>query len=266
MNKAFTTLLLAFALISIACCKSAVADVEKQEENVEAKRMLQGVWLNSDDETVTMMAKGDTIFYADSTSQPVAFSIIGDSLILHSSKEMRYAIVKQTENIFQFRNSTGDAVKLIKSHDPLDKSIFDNRPRVEMSLNQRQLIKRDSIMTGADKSYHVYTQVNPTTYRVVRTVYNQDGVGVDNVYYDNFVHLRIFQGARCVFRKDFKKNDFENIVPSGYVSEAILSDILCDHVDEAGIHVNAMLCVPDSPTQYIVHVTVSHEGKVTMAL
>lgn len=45
--------------------------------------MLQGIWLNDDDEDdVAFRVKGDTIYYPDSTSQPVYFYIAGDTLVM----------------------------------------------------------------------------------------------------------------------------------------------------------------------------------------
>ncbi len=58
-----------------------------------------------------------------------------------------------------------------------------------LALNQNTLIKRDTVVVRGDEKYHLYVQVNPTSYKVYKSSYNDDGVEVDNVYYDNIVNL-----------------------------------------------------------------------------
>lgn len=249
-------------MASIVACKSETKQTQ-QNENKEAKGLLQGVWVNGDDGSATMMVKGDTIFYADSTSAPVYFAIIDDSLLLRGSKEVKYAIIKQTENIFQFKNTAGDVIKLKRSFDDEYNSSDFNTSSTPIEINQGQLIKRDSVVTGAGHSYHIYTQVNPTTYKVTRSTYNQDGVSVDNVYYDNIVHIGIFNGASCLFRKDVRKNDLAKYIPKEYIEQGVLSDIFISHIDEAGTHLLASVCIPDTQTGYVVQILVSHSGQVS---
>jgi hypothetical protein len=106
-------------------------------------------------------------------------------------------------------------------------------------------------------------QVNPTTYKVIKTTYNDEGVQVGNVYFDNIINLAVFQGAQRVFSSDFHKNDFAKHVPADFLKRSILSDMLFSHVDADGIHYNALICEPDSPSSYAVDVQVAFNGKVT---
>lgn len=65
----------------VGCGQKQSAQKAEQQEDVAAKKMLQGVWIDSDDEDdVAFRVKGDTIYYPDSTSRPVYFCIIGDTL------------------------------------------------------------------------------------------------------------------------------------------------------------------------------------------
>ena len=57
-------------------------------EDKEAKQMLEGIWINEDEQSVAFRAKGDSIFYPDSTSLPVAFQIFGDTLVMHGASEI----------------------------------------------------------------------------------------------------------------------------------------------------------------------------------
>ena len=45
------------------------------------------------------------------------------------------------------------------------------------------------------------------------------------MYYDNIVHLSIYQGARRIYSSNFAKGDFTDLVPKEYLSQSILSDI-----------------------------------------
>lgn len=71
--KQIVKLLLLGCIIGWASCSHKPDKHEAaQEEDLAAKKMLQGIWLNDDDEDdVAFRAKGDTIYYPDSTSQPV---------------------------------------------------------------------------------------------------------------------------------------------------------------------------------------------------
>ena len=48
-----------------------------------------------------------------------------------------------------------------------------------------------------------------------------------------------------------------------FLKRSILSDMLFSHVDADGIHYNALICEPDSPSSYAVDVQVAFNGKVT---
>lgn len=258
-----TRFVLPLLLLLLASCKNVSSnDSAVEEENTEAKAMLQGIWLNAEDEVVCMKVKGDSIIYADSTLTPVRFAIINDSLVLKGYKEVRYAINKQTEHIFQFTNHSGDLVKLLKSNNPDDGYVFENRPSAP--INHNQLIKRDSIVSGADKHYRVYTQINPSKYKVITTAFNQEGVQVETVYYDNIINICIYDGGRRLYSSDIHKQDLKKFVPAGFLAESILSDIVVDCVSAEGIEMLAYVCKPDAITSYVVRLIVSHNGKMRM--
>lgn len=260
--KQIVKLLLLGCIIGWASCSHKPDKHEAaQEEDLAAKKMLQGIWLNDDDEDdVAFRAKGDTIYYPDSTSQPVYFCIIGDTLVMKGSNTVKYPIVKQAAHIFQFKNQNGDVVKLVKTSDSYYLKQFSQEHPV--ALNQNTLIKRDTVVSHAEEKYHLYVQVNPTTYKVFKSSYNDDGVEVDNVYYDNIVNINIFQGANKLFGKDFHKEDFKQKVPAEFLKQAILSDIVFQRVDADGIHYLAVLAMPDSSLSYQVEFVISHSGKM----
>ena len=231
-------------------------------ENRQAKQMLQGVWVDAETGDVSYRIKGDTIYYADSTNMPAYFRIQGDSLVLASGT--RYGIVKQTPHLFWFCNQNGDVVKLQKSDDPADETEFvHDTPHI---LSYSQQVKTDSVVNWGGNRYHWYIAINPTKYKVINRTYNDDGVEVENVYYDNIMHISVYQGANCIYSSDFRKQQYEDKVPADFLEEAVLGNMEYSHVDAAGLHFNATLCIPDGASCYQVESLISYNGQMTMKL
>ena len=161
-------LVIAFAcLLLFGLCKSRDAKLDSAlTEDLKAKQMLQGIWVNEDEEDVAFRAKGDSIFYPDTTSQPVSFQVFGDTLVLHGANNVKYLIVKLKPHLFIFKNQNGETVRLTLSNDKADLMAFDTRR--PQALNQNRLIKRDTVVTFEGQRYHSYVQVNPTTFKVVK--------------------------------------------------------------------------------------------------
>lgn len=266
MKKTFAFLLIFTILMGMSACKREKSGMaETVNEDTEAKRLLQGIWVDEDQQDVVFKAHGDTIFYPDSTSQPVYFQIFKDTLLLHGANDVKYQIIKQTRNLFIFRNQNGDDVKCVLSNDPDDASFFSKKRPQALSINQGKLIKRDTVVTYADERYHCYVQVNPTSYKVVSQSYSDEGVAVDNVYYDNIINLNVYQGAKKLFGADFRKQQFEGKVPEEFLRQGILSDFTLRTCDGQGIHYTASFVIPGAGMSvYQVEVVVSYEGKLSM--
>jgi hypothetical protein len=262
MNKSLFCLLV--ICLFFVGCRNKKDDAATVEENRAAKQMLQGIWMDEDEQNVVFKAKGDTIFYPDTTSVPVYFQIVRDTLVLHGSSLTKYPILKQTAHLFVFVNTDGEEIHLVKSNDSEDAQLF--KGKHSQPLNQNQLIKRDTVIVFNNERYHCYVQVNPTTYKVVKPTYNDDGVEVDNVYYDNIVNLNIYHGAQKLFSGDFHKRQFARKVPADFLSHAVLSDLIFDHVGDKGISYTAILVMPDSQLSFQVELTVSFSGRLTMAV
>lgn len=260
MNR--NLLLLALGcMLAFTGCKERATHVGFQE-NKKAKQMLQGVWIDEEGEDVAFLVKGDTIYYPDSTSLPAYFYIASDTLVVKGANEVKYAIVKQAPHLFEFKTQGGDVLKLVKTADKAYLKSFDHEQ--PMALNQNKLIKRDTVVTHGAEKYHLYMQVNPTTYKVYKSSYNDDGVEVDNVYYDNIINVNVYHGAARLFSRDFRKHDFKKQVPASFLSQSILSDMVFKEVDKAGIHFMAVLAMPDSSLSYQVEVTISFDGHLNI--
>lgn len=264
MKQAFNILLLACFLLGVAACgQKSEKEQPEIKEDTAAKKLLQGIWLDGDDEDdVAFRVKGDTIYYPDSTSQPVYFYIVGDTLVMKGANTSKYPIVKQAAHIFQFKVQNGDIVKLVKTDDQSYLQQFSHEQPV--TLNQNMLVKRDTVVNAGNEKLHLYVQVNPTTFKVYKSSYNDDGVEVDNVYHDNIVNVNIYQGSRKIFGRDFRKEDFREQVPHEFLKQSILSDIVFRKVDADGVHYKVVLAMPDSSMSYQVEIIISLEGKMTI--
>jgi hypothetical protein len=228
----------------------------KVVENKEAKQQLQGIWVDAENGDVSFRVEGDTIFFADSTSMPAYFRIMGDSLVLGSGAS--YAVTKLTPHLFFFLNANGDVVKLHKSDDPVDETEFTHdSPAV---LNYTHQVKTDSIVSFGGDRYHWYIAINPTKYKVVNRTYNDDGLEVENVYYDNIMHVSVFQGSRQIYSSDFRKQQYASQVPAQFLEEAILANMEFSHIDAEGLHFTATLCQPDASSCYQVESLITPSG------
>ena len=85
---------------------------EEEKEDSNAKEMLQGIWLNDETESPLMRVEGDTIYYADAQSTPIAFKIMRDILYTYGNDTTYYKIDKQGEHIFWFHSITDNVIKL----------------------------------------------------------------------------------------------------------------------------------------------------------
>lgn len=244
--------------------KDAVGDKPVvPQENKEAKQLLQGIWIDQDTEEVTLRALGDTIFYPDAVSQPSYFRILGDSIVF-GNPGTAYFIVKQTANTFSFRNQNGDQVNLEKTDDPVYVfSFVHDKPQV---LTYTEVVKTDSVVTYNGERYHWYLAINPTKYKVHTTVYNDNGVEVDNIYYDNIMHVSVFHGARKLFSTDFRKQLFSSAIPRQFLEHAVLSNMEFTGVDASGFHFVATICIPDGASCYKAENVVSFDGKLKTSL
>ena len=257
MKKLTTIIMLAAALVGCNSQRSS-----SPEESKEAKQMLQGIWVDAETGDVSFQVKGDTIFYSDTTSMPAYFKIIGDSLVLGSGTS--YAVVKQSPNLFWFTNQNGDMVKLQKSDDPaVGLEFVRDEPQV---LTYTQQVKKDSVVTFNGERYHWYVAINPTKYKVVSRTYNDDGLEVENVYYDNIMHISVFHGSRQLFSSDIRKQDYKKLIPADFLEEAILSAMDFTHIDAEGLHFNATVCRPDGASCYMVDTQIAFTGQQTMKL
>lgn len=264
MNK-LTLILSLITIAAVSACKGGgQGESQMRQEDLQAKKLLQGIWIDSDDDDVVFKIKGDTIYYPDSLSQPIKFAVYGDTLEMQSAAGSKYAILKQTAHIFEFKNPNGDIIKLFKGTDPSYSMQFEKKK--PMTVNQNKVIKNDSVVFCGQDRYHSYVQVNPTTYKVLKTSYSDDGLEVENVYFDNTIHIGIYKQETKVFSKDFYKKDFTRFVPADFLRQSVLSDIVLNGSDSKGLHYQAQLVIPDSYLSYVVNIDITTGGKMNISI
>lgn len=264
MNKLTLLLTLATIVLLSACNGVNKGNTAERTEDLQAKKLLQGIWIDPDDEDVVFKVKGDTIYYPDSLSQPIKFAIYGDTLEMQSSAGSKYAIKKQSEHIFEFKNPNGDIVKLVKGTDPSYELQFEGKK--PMTVNQNKIVKRDSVVFCGNERYHSYIQINPTTYKVLKTSYNDDGLEEESVYFDNTIHIGIYKQEEKIFSKDVYKKDFEKFVPKDFLRQSVLSDIVLCNTDSKFFYYQAQLAIPDSYLSYVININISTKGKMTISV
>lgn len=264
MRFAIRIFLLASLLFCMACGRrSAVHEPAAQAcaYDTAAIGEMQGVWVDADTRSPFFWVKGDSVFFADSTSVPVVLKMRGDTIWVGSDS---YRIESRSKYRLSFFTSLGNVISLQKSSGPEDTLAF--APAPVKPVVYTQVTRRDTVITRGNHRYHAYVTVNPTSIKVFRTAYTADGMAVETFSYDNVIHLSVYEGRKCLFRSNFSKATFEQMVPGDFLSKAILSDIVYQYCDARGIHFQASICVPESVSCYAVELVVDEHGELTMDL
>jgi|WetSurMetagenome_2_1015567.scaffolds.fasta_scaffold51415_2 hypothetical protein len=236
-----------------------------RKESLQAKRMLAGVWLDDDTDEPYFQVKGDTIYYPDVHDAPVYFKVIRDTLYTFGKKIAKYKIDRQTNDEFWFHSFSDNIVKIYKSDDPEDSLAF-HQHRTEVIPTYNHVVKRDSVIFYKGDRYHAYVYINPSNIKVKKTSYNEDGFSVDNEYYDNIMHICVYQGKHMVYGSDLNKMVFSKLMPVDFLKSAIFSDMQFIGVSSKGFLYQASVCIPEGSECNIVNVYIDFKGHLTMKL
>lgn len=257
-NGLIITCVLTFAIF--VGCGQKTAD--QLPESQGAKQLLQGIWSDEETENLVFQMRGDSVYYPDSTSMPAYFRVYDDTLYIGSSA--RYHIEKHTEHLLWFKGGDGELVKLVKDDGEEERETFEKNKAQILSLTD--VLKKDTVVSYNGNRYHLYVAINPTKYKVVRHTLNEDGLDVENVYYDNIIHLSIFQGDHQLFSRDFRKQQYQQRVPAQFFDQAVLNNMEYSNVDEKGIHLNVSVCTPGDASCYLIEHVISFDGQLTTEL
>ena len=260
MNK----LLIIITCVVLGVVLWSCGDKAPQEESREAKALLQGTWMDDETEDVLFRMKGDTVYYADSTSMPAYFKVVGDTLYIGNNA--CYYIEKQTDHLLWFKNPNGELMKLEKVDDE-DLQEVEEQPLPQATVQTlTEVLKRDTVVFKNGKRYHCYIAINPTRYKVIFQTVNDDGLSVEEVFYDNIVNICIVKDGNQIFKRDMHKNDYAKQVKSDFLEKAILNDMNFVKADADGFHFTASLCQPNGASCYLVDNIISENGDVDFKL
>lgn len=254
--------ILIVTLLLSACGKKSNATT--LDEDKEAKKTMQGVWTDDLEGNIIFSVKNDTIYHNDTLSEPAFFYIYKDTLFIKYHNMVKYPIKELTEESLVFIDEAGDEIELIKNNTPAS-SIAPATEEAE-APNQGKVIKKDTVITYGDKRYHAYKKVNPTSFKVYIQSKNIDGLSVEQIYYDNIVHIALYAGHKRVFGQNITKADFKGLVPDNYLEQAILSDVIIKGADKDGVTFVAILTIPDTNTTYRINIIISPTGEKTLSL
>ena len=257
MKKLFGYLMLLCTVLLMTGCGSSSG---RPKESKEAKQRLQGIWVNEGTDEVLFKLQGDSVYYPDSTSMPAYFMVAADTLYIGNTS--RFHIEKHAEHVLWIQNEEGELIKLHKDDDPDDEEEFLEHQVQTLT----EVVKRDTVVFYNSERYRLYFAINPTKYKVTLNTVNEDGMEVENVYYDNIIHLSIFKGSTELFSRDFRKPQYEKKVPAQFLTQSILNDMEYEKTDAQGFHVNASLCTPGNASCYRVEHVISFDGKLTTNL
>lgn len=251
------------ALLTVSCNESRRLSCLERPEDTKAKKLLQGVWIDSDSEIPMMYIKGDTIYHSDAQNLPVYFKIIKDSLYILGHTTTSYHIDRQTEHTFWFHSLAGNAIKLYKSENPEDSTVFSSVQTKAAPINT-EITQKDSVVFYNNTRYRAYTYINPSKMKVTKTVYSDEGIGVDNVYYDNIVHICVYKGAEKIYAKDVTKQMFDKVISTDFLTSAILADINFVNISSSGFFYQANVCVPESYVCQLVNLVIDFDGELNI--
>ncbi len=244
-------------------CKSEKNRDEKPTENLMYKEMLQGVWIDDATECPIFNIKGDTIFYADPSNSPTKFKVINDSLFIYGSDVNIYKIQKIDQYNFWFDSMNGDVIQLTKSDNSDDLSSFSFE---EPAQEKNEVIKKDSVIIYKNKRYRGYVYINPSTIKVTQSRVSNEGISVDNEYFDNIIHICVFDGKKKLCSKDINKNMMNEVIPLDFLNKSILSDMNFTGVKGDGYHYQATVCIPNDASCYLVNVVIDNDSNVKFDL
>ena len=260
--KLFSKVLICISLMS-SCSGQPQKKEEMEKEDLIAKEWLQGTWIDDMTETPLFTAKGDTIYYIDEPAAPVAFKIIEDTLKTYGRKVSNYHIKKQGKSFIWIQSFMGDILQLSKAENSQDSLWIPRQTPKEKTDN---VLSKDNVVHYNNQRFRGYVYINPTNIKVHQPEITEEGLEIENIYYDNIIHICVYEGKNKLFGRDMKKQDFESLIPAEYYQRAILSDMEFGGVNAKGYQYQATLCIPNSASCYLINISITKDGDITYEL
>jgi hypothetical protein len=234
------------------------------EEDKVAKERLQGTWLNELEGGIVFSVKGDTIYFNDSTSAPASFYVHDDTIVVNTQKKTKYPLKYLDSGSVTFVNLEGDEVTFTKGAEKTDAGMARQTEPISQSEDTKR--KRDSVVVCDGKQLHAYTNITPTTHKVYSQSTNSDGLGVETAYYDNIIHIALYEGKTKLFGQNFAKDAFKELVPKEYFDNAILKDIKIAGTHQKAVRFTATLIIPDTYVNFKVNIDIDSQGNKILSI
>lgn len=233
-----------------------------EEKSALMASFMQGVWIDDDSGAPFIKVRGDSIYFASRVNVPIAYRVEGDTLIIYGGEAAKYLIDMMDESTFRFFTASGDLMSLHKS----ENDTLNFGSLVQSPVPEHEVIEKDSVIFSQGVRYRGYVYINSTDIKVSSPYFSEDGMYMDNVFFDNVIHICVYQGTQRLFGKDIRREMFEGIVPDDYLRYSILDDMNFIGVSPRGYTYSATICSPGSPSCYCVEVFVSKEGELKLTL
>ena len=265
MRKLLIIALLSFLCFSCGGGKQNSGDSKgsSSKEDVKAKERLQGIWVDDNTDIPLFMIKGDSLYFADSQSLPLYFMIVKDSLYIYGHEKLSYRVDHLTEFRFWFHSLSDDLVKLYRSENELD-SVFFTTEVIDPIPIYTSVVQKDSVVFYKDTRYRGYVYINPSNKRVTKTSYTEEGLSQELVYFDNVIHICVYEGKKELYAQDITKDLFQDLIDDEFYGQSILSDMDFLGVDSKGYHYLASICIPESVICNVIKITISFNNEVTL--
>ena len=243
-------LIFGLMLLLLASCAGTPQKKTDVQETTDpnVKLQLQGVWMDRNTESPVLEIEGDSLLFASKRDIRMPYVVVDDTLFVKGISTAAYEILEQSEFALSIRTPMGDEVCLYKNEQgdlSLESTAYSRAKQV------KEVIKKDSVIMIGKHRYRGYVTINPTSIKVVSPGVTEDGFAIDNVYYDNIIHICVYEGKQELCGKDIKRTMFEGIVPAEFLSASILQDMNFSGVVDDRFLFNALLCVPDGPCYYV---------------
>ena len=256
-------LILVVALIT--ACRSGGSRLETMSEDKVAMELLQGVWLDDESNMPLLRISGNTITYVDEDATPVYFKIIRDSIYLLGQDTTTYKIVRQGESVFWLQTDADELIKLHLSDSEDDQYAFNQSSEPEETPIVQKQVQKDSVIIYNNVRYRGYVFINPSKYKVVKTILDENGIAQEVIFYDNIIHITVYEGANELYGKDISKQMFADYIDKQILAMSLLADMDFMGVDDDGYHYQAKLIVPDSSVTHFMSLIISPQGDLSIS-
>ena len=209
----------------------------KRSDSLRVMELLQGIWIDDNTGLPTLKIKEDSLFLASQSQTAYRFGISDDTLVTYGADQIKYQIDSIDSHVFHFYTQVGDLMSLHKADN--DTIAFGYQQDEEKQDTIREVVEKDSVFVYQGVRYRGYVFINPSTKKVIRPMMTEEGMIVDNIYYDNIIHICVYQGKEELYAQNISKEMFAGIFPDAFLQTVILSDMDFVGIDSDGYHYRA---------------------------